>query len=127
MATVEFETVDDFIHNRARYMTWAGLNTTDTDGQPLQFAGHADKTVHVFGTFGGASVSFQASNDPRVLTDPGNAAWFTMDDINGLPMTYSSNGGDMLVLNPRFTRPVLTGGNGTTDITVIICCKSPVR
>ncbi len=124
MAIVPMETFDDFIKNRSTYITWSNLANGDT-GEPLSFAGHADKTMQVFGTFGtGGELTFEGSNDPRVLSDPNNAVWFTMNDPQTLPLTKTGAGGDLIIENPRFMRPRVTAGDGTTSITVILCCKS---
>lgn len=123
MATIAFDTSDDFIKNRSTYITWSNLASND-DGQPLQFAGHADKTLQVFGSFsGGATLVFEGSNDPRVETDSGNAVWFTLNDMQTLPLSKTSAGGDLIVENPRYMRPKVTGGDGSTSITVILACK----
>jgi hypothetical protein len=124
MAIVAQETFDDFIKNRSTYITWANLANGDT-GEPLSFAGHADKTMQVFGTFGaGGSITFEGSNDPRVISDPNNAVWFTMNDPQTLPLVKTGAGGDLIIENPRFMRPRITGGDVTTSITAILCCKS---
>ena len=68
MATIAMQTDDDFIKNRSTYITWANLTNGDVGGE-LQFAGHADKTMQVFGTFGaGGELTFEGSNDPRDLS-----------------------------------------------------------
>lgn len=126
MAEIEYTSDNDFIKNRSQYIVWSGLSVDDT-GSPLQFAGHADKTVHVFGTWDGASVIFEGSNDPRVETDPNNAAWATMNDPQAIAFQRSSDFIDMVVENPRYMRPRVSGGGGSTNITIILCCKSPVR
>ncbi len=127
MATIPISTEDDFIKNRSTYITWADMANGD-DGEPLMFAGHADKTMQVFGTFGsGGSVTFEGSNDARVATDPNNAVWFTMNDPQTLPLVKTAAGGDLIIENPRYMRPRVTAGDGDTSITVILCCKSAFR
>lgn len=124
MAIIPQTTVDDFIRNRSTYITWANMANGDS-GDPLSFAGHADKTVQIFGTFGsGGSVTFEGSNDPRVVSDPNNAVWYTLEDIATMPLVLTSATGKLIPDNPRFTRPRINAGDGTTSITVILCCKS---
>ena len=122
MATIAFDTSDDFIKNRSTYITWTDLTSGD-DGAPLQFAGHADKTLQVLGVFSGGTLVFEGSNDTRVETDSGNAVWFTLNDMQTLPLSKTSAGGDLIVENPRYMRPKVTGGDGSTAITVILACK----
>lgn len=126
MAVIAQTTFDDFIRNRSTYITWANMANGDT-GEPLSFAGHADKTVQVFGTFGtGGSITFEGSNDSRVVDDPDNAVWFSLSDPYAMPLTMTSADGELVVANPRYTRPRVTAGDGTTSLTVILCCKSVV-
>lgn len=127
MALIEFTTEEDFIKNRSTYITWSNMANGDT-GQPHSFAGHPDKTFQVFGNFGvGGEVTFEGSNDPRVVTDPNNAVWFTLNDPQTLPLVKTSPGGDLIIENPRYTRPRISNGDGTTSITVIVACRMSGR
>lgn len=124
MPTIPVETTDDYIQNRSTYITWSNMANGDV-GEYLKFAGHADKTMQVFGTFGtGGSLTFEGSNDPRVVTDPNNAVWFTMNDPQTLPLVKTSAGGDLIIENPIYMRPRVDSGDGTTSLTVIIACKA---
>ena len=123
MAEQPYDIIDDFIKNRSRYISWSGLANGDT-GQPIPIAGHSDKTVHIYGTFGaGGTVALEGSNDPRVLSDPGNAVWTTMNDAQALSLSATSERIDMVIENPRFIRPNASAGDGTTDLTVILCAR----
>ncbi len=103
--------------------TWAGLLNGDT-GAPLQIPSMSDKTVHIFGTFGsGGSVTLQGSNDPRVLTNPGSAVWVALTDPQGNAITKTAAAIEALLENPIFIRPIVTAGDGSTDLTVIISAK----
>jgi hypothetical protein len=100
-------------------LTWAGMTTDDT-GQPWERADYQDKTVQIFGNFGGtASVSIYGSNDPRVITDPANAVWFVLTDPSSTAITKTAAAGEQILENPRWIRPVTTLGS-TPSITVII-------
>lgn len=106
-----------------KIITWGPLANTDT-GLPLNVTNMADKTVHIFGTFGsGGSVTLQGSNDPRVITDPNNANWQTLTDPQGNAITKTSASLELLLENPRYIRPNVTAGDGTTAITVIVSAK----
>lgn len=95
--------------------TWPNLDNTDT-GRPVRKSDLAVKTVQVTGTFGaGGEVTIQGSND--------GTTWFTMtttDATGAAAATFSAAGGAKLVENPRYIRPNITGGDGTTDLTVTI-------
>jgi hypothetical protein len=108
----------------SQYITWAALANGDT-GQPLENASrYADKTVQIFGTFGASgSVTLQGSNDPRAITDPSNAVWFTLVDPGSNAITKTSAAGEAILENPRFIRPTVTAGDGTTALTVVIASR----
>lgn len=94
--------------------------TTDDTGQPWELSSYSDKTVQIFGNFGGtASVSIYGSNDPRVVSDPANAVWFVLTDPSSTAITKTSAAGEQIIENPRWIRPVVTLGT-TPSITVII-------
>lgn len=121
MAIVTFSAENDGF---CQYVTWAALANGDT-GQPLLNASkYADKTVQIFGTFGASgSVTLQGSNDPRVVSDPSNAVWFTLTDPASSAITKTSAAGEAILENPRYIRPQVTAGDGTTSLTVIIASK----
>lgn len=104
-------------------VTWAELANGDT-GSSWESWKLADKTMQVFGTFGtGGSVTMQGSNDPRVITDPSNAVWFTLTDPQANAITKTSADGEQIQENPRYIRPNVTAGDGTTSLTVILASK----
>ena len=121
MATVKLSAENEGFN---QYVTWAALANGDV-GSPLQRASmYADKTVQVFGTFGAAgSVTIQGSNDPRAVSDPANAVWFTMTDAQGNALVITAATGEAMLENPRFIRPNVTAGDGTTALTIIIASK----
>lgn len=101
-----------------QYVQWENLANDDT-GQPvLRFSEGADKTVQVFGTFAGATLTIEGSNDPRVVTDADNAEWFTLSDPQGLPLTFTSAKGEVILESPRYIRPSVSSGAGAS-LTVI--------
>lgn len=123
MAIIAYSVVDDFIRNRSRYIYWEDLAMGDT-GQPLELSGHADKTLQAWGVYGsGGSIVIEGSLDPRVVTDPNNAVWFTFNDTLGVSMSRSANFGDVLLPNARWMRPRISGGDGTTLINVGLACR----
>lgn len=93
--------------------TWTGLLVTD-DGSWTALDRHPDRTVQVFGTFGGATVRIEATNEPT----PG-AAVFTLSDQVGTPLSFTAAGGRVAAEAARWVRPVVVGGDGTTALTVV--------
>lgn len=93
---------------------WTGLLAGD-DGDGMPFAQYTDKSAQVIGTFGGATVRIEGSNngtDWAVLTDP--------------------QGNDLLITSAKIervteatvhVRPRIIGGDGTTNLSVLMLCK----
>lgn len=112
-------------YNNTQVVTWSGL-TTNSLGDPWLRNDYADKCVQIFGDFGsGASVTIEGSNDPRVISDPSNAVWFTLTDPQANALTKTSAAGEQILENPRWIRPNVTLGT-SPDITVIICATKGV-
>ena len=94
---------------------WSPLALGD-DATALLCSPIGDRTAQVHGTFGvGGSVRLQGSLDGTnyfPLTDPqGNALDFVQGKIESI-----------MELVP-FIKPLVTGGDGTTSLTVTICIK----
>jgi len=93
-------------------------------GQPIAIPDFSDKTMQIFGTFGsGGSVTMEGSNDPRVISAPGSAVWFTLVDPQANAITKTSAGGEVILENPIWIRPNCTAGDGTTALTINIAAK----
>lgn len=106
----------------AVHISWFNM-PNDSVGDYLEFSNHSDKTIQYWGTFAGASAYMKGSNDPTVPNDPDAAAWFDLTDLQGNALTKTSAAGEMIIENPRYIRPVVTGGDGTTAINVSITAK----
>lgn len=89
---------------RGAVVSWAGLATGDS-GSSVDTADMADRSVQVTGTFGGASVSLEGSND--------GATWFVLNDPLGAAITFTSAGLRQVLEITRYVRPVVTGGAGS--------------
>jgi hypothetical protein len=96
---------------------WTPLTAANNVGDAYEWPWGADKSVQVAGTFGGATIVIQGSNDGtnyHTLTDPqGNAVSFTVAGI------------EAITENTRYIRPSLSGGDGTTSLTVTLLCRRP--
>lgn len=95
------------------HTVWSSLANGDI-GSYLTEANHPDKTVQVSGTFGaGGTLILQGSND-------GGSNWFPLTDPQGNNISFTAAGGKVIVENPGIIRPNVTGGDGTTALTVDI-------
>jgi hypothetical protein len=102
-------------------LTWV-LLTANTDGSPFEMPEWADRTWQAQGTWGGATLTFQGSND--------GANWFTLSNAaGGTAATLTANGGLATIELPRYVRPNLTvAGTGAT-VNVTLCARraTPMR
>ena len=89
---------------------WVGLLNTD-DGSPFEWnRGFAERDVTVSGTFGvGGTLVMQGSNDA--------VTWRTLRTVAGTA-SFTAAGGGTLTEYPRFIRPLVTAGDGTTSLVV---------
>ncbi len=95
--------------------TWTGLDLDDS-GSPIEVVDFPDRTVTVTGTFGAAgSVTLQGSND--------GTNWFALTDGQGNAITKTAAGMELIVEAPRYIRPLVTAGDGTTNLSVQILCR----
>lgn len=101
--------------NNVAIYTWSALATGDT-GAPLQGPGFTDASFQVGGTFGGATVVIEGSNDGityGTLVDPFNTA---------LSFTAANSPTQVLPI-VLWIRPRVSGGAGVVINVNAICCN----
>lgn len=111
--------VPDSLHHTCVIATWQAMQNGD-DGQPIELANFADRSVQVVGTFGtGGSVRIEGSLDGihyAPLTDPqGNALDIQAAKIEAISEVV------------RWIRPRVIAGDGTTSLTVTMLLKGASR
>lgn len=94
-----------------RVRKWPNM-TTDDVGEPIILTKFNDRTVHVTGTFGGATVTFEGSND--------GVEYLPMRDVFNAVVSAAEPKLITLTEVPLYVRPAVTGGVDT-DVTLIIC------
>lgn len=94
-----------------RIVTWSAGATGDS-GSAVESAAWADRCVHVTGTFGGATVAIQGSND--------GSDWQTLNNAQGTAATFTAAGLKQIVEVPRFMRPTVTGGAASAIKVVLV-------
>lgn len=94
---------------------WSALQQND-DGDAMPFAQYSDKSVQVTGTFGGATVRLEGSNDS-------GATWAVLTDPQGNDLLLTSAKIEMVTEVTELVRPRVVGGDGTTNLTVSLLCK----
>lgn len=97
--------------------TWSPLLASD-DGAPVRLAVYSDRSVQVSGTFGGASVTIGGSNDGET--------YHALSDTSGNPLTLTSGALRQIVELPIFIKPRVFGGDGTTNLKVVLSGRKTV-
>ncbi len=91
--------------------TWSSL-AQDDDGEPVRLAVYSDRSIQLIGTFGGASVTIGGSND--------GINYHALSSTDGDPLTLTAAALKQIVELPVFIKPRVFGGDGTTNLTVIL-------
>jgi hypothetical protein len=111
MATINLTSADRNKVNGAIILTWETLGDADT-GAPYPMPYAADITVQPIGTFGGATVRLQGSND--------GTNWHNMTQKGGTTaLGFTATGLHSVNEMPAYIRPATVGGTGT-DVDVIV-------
>jgi len=108
-------------------IVWGPLTTTNLDGAWVDCADFADKTFQADGTFGAAgSIAIQGSNDEAM---PTTNLWPVTKAGTSTAMAFTVLGGGTANENPRWVRPILSGGDGTTAVNVKLVARraTPLR
>lgn len=79
---------------------------------PIKLGVYSDRTVQVAGTFGGATVTLQGSNN--------DVGYHTLTDPQGNALSFSAAGLETVMELPFFIKPVISGGDGTTALDIIL-------
>ncbi|SFT71423.1 hypothetical protein [Mesorhizobium sp. YR577] len=93
--------------------TWTSLVNGETGNSASITRWSNNKTVTVTGTFGaGGSVAIQGSND--------GSTFVPLHDPRGVAIAITTAGAALIEENPLFIRAVVTAGDGTTNLKVMI-------
>ena len=103
MAEIPYETVESDASRTRRYL-WEAMGDDD-QGLPVLVSERADGSIHVIGTFAGATASLEGSND--------GTNWFVLNDDQGNPLDFTATGLRPIIERPWKMRLVTAGGGGT--------------
>ena len=125
MATIPFTNllgssgVDASFHSKGVLVQWTPLTNSGSDvGVPYDDFGNTDRSLQLNGTLGVAGAcTIEGSND--------GVNYFTLKDQGGNAMVLTALGlyGFQSGLLPRYVRPRITAGDGTTSLTVILLAR----
>lgn len=111
--TITKPTEDDSV----QLVVWAGMANGDT-GAPIKLPAHADRSVHISGTFGaGGTCVMQGSNN--------SSSYVTLTDPQGNALSKTAEAVEVIEEVTLLTRPNVTAGDGTTAITVSMLLRRP--
>lgn len=97
-------------------LTWTGLSTADTaDGLLVNGSSPAIGCMQVTGTFGGATITLQGSND--------GSNYAAVTDAAGNSITLSAAGLKDFSTAAAYLRPSSSGGTGD-DVTVVVVLRN---
>lgn len=112
VTTFPFETSTD-----VAVTTWAPL-AADDDGAAVRLAVYSDRSVQVSGVFGGASVTLGGSNDGET--------YHALTDTSGEPITLTVGALKTVVELPVYVKPRVFGGDGTTNLKVVLAGRRSI-
>lgn len=108
---------------------WTGLLNGDS-GAPFPCPHRADKAVQVYGTFGAAgNCRIEGSNDQGYDAN-GTAlspTYAPLNDPQANQLDFTAAKIEEVLENPNLVRPNITGGDGTTLLTVVMIISSTAR
>lgn len=111
--TVAYTNTDFLIDNDV--YTWTPMPFGGI-GQPMGVVASGDRTVQVEGTFGvGGTCVIEGTLD--------GANWHTLHDPSGASLSFNGGGLRTVLENVVALRPNVTGGDGSTSLTVTIVVR----
>lgn len=118
MATSALDTATS-IGDQVFLYEWLAVANGD-QGAPIELFNLVDLTVTIEGTFStGGSCTLQGSND--------GSTWHSLTDPQGNAITKTAAGIEVVTEAPRYVRPTITAGDGSTAIDIRIVARRGAR
>lgn len=95
---------------------WEAVTTANHTGDSVGLSGAPDKTVQVIGTFGGATVILEGSND-------GGTTWAQLHDFTGALLSFTAAGITVVAENPLLIRARLSVVGSGADVDVYLVSR----
>jgi hypothetical protein len=112
VTTFPFETSHD-----VAVTTWAGM-LADDDGEAVRLAVYSDRSIQIAGELGGAVVTIGGSNDGET--------YHALTSTSGETLTFTEGGLKQIVELPIFLKPRVFGGDGTTNVKVVLSGRKSI-
>lgn len=119
--TVSNDLTEGARDSTTKLFTWA-LTSSNTDGLMMAYNEFADRCWSATGTWGGATLTLQGSND-------GTNWWSMSNAAGGSAATATTDKGIQTIETPRYARPNLTTAGAGASVTVILLARrnTPMR
>lgn len=101
----------------AKLVSW--VLAAGESGDPFVMPAYADRSIQITGTFGGATVTFEGSNQSADAP----TVYATLTDPQGNNLSFAAAGLKAVSEMTRVARPQVTGGDGTTALTCLLFVK----
>lgn len=108
----------------ATIITWANIGDADTC-LGVKRPELVDRSIQAFGTFGGATINCQGSNDSVDGTNS-SGHWDNLTNPAGTVIALASEGIQQVLEASVWIRPKTGGGSGSS-VTVAICARRSMR
>lgn len=107
--------------NSTMRVTWSPVTNADTC-HPVSFPEYSDRSIHVFGIFGGATVQVLGSNN-------GGVSFATLNDPTETTISLTSERIRAILENTEFIQPIVSGGDGTqaVGVSILFHLTNPLR
>jgi hypothetical protein len=130
------------VYGHVALYTWPTVTEADTC-DPVQAPGYADRSVHAFGTWGGATLTIQVSNEragitaypsyqigatpPEVANAAGPPANFvSAHDPQGTALTMTADKIEEVSELSAWLVPTFTVLGTSRSVTVALCMRRPI-
>jgi len=94
-------------------VAWSGVTEADTPLAVQGLSEHADRSVEISGSLGGATIALKGSNE--------GSEYFTLNDPLGTALSYTANGLNAILEYAEYIKPAITGGSGSSVNVTLIC------
>lgn len=104
-------------------ITWSSMAVND-HGEAIKMPGSSDKSVQILGTLSvGGTAQIQGSNVVSPSETFASTDFVVLTDPQGNDLNINSLKVEMVTENTLFIRPKITGGDGSTSITVSLLVR----
>lgn len=107
------------LNDDAVRVTWSGIALSDACDAYAGLSEFADRSVQIEGDFGGAALALKGSND--------GSNYQTLTDPLGSAISRTTAGLKQITEFTHAVNPVLSGGDGSTNLVVTIVAKRQRR